>query len=110
MGQRERNSLRVLTTGVGAEGQSGAGVRSRPAWDGPHETGLVRSGRREAGRAERAAEQANAGRGKELGHRAAGRGRENGKEGKGGAAGPIPGWAEKVGRKIFQIKIFFFFS
>ena len=32
------------------------------------------------------------------------------KEGKGGAAGPIPGWAEKVGRKIFQIKIFFFFS
>ena len=70
----------------------------------------VRRDRREAGRGERAAEQANAGRGKELGHRAAGRGRENGKEGKGGAAGPIPGWAEKVGRKIFQIKIFFFFS
>ena len=70
-------------------------------------TGLERSGRREAGRAERAAEQANAGRGKELGHRAAGRGRENGKEGKGGAAGPIPGWAEKVGRKIFQKSFFF---
>ena len=47
------------------------------------------------------------GRGKELGHRAVGRGQENGKEGKGGAAGPIPGWAEKVGRKIFQKSFFF---
>ena len=61
-------------------------------------TGLVRSGRREAGRAERAAEQANAGRGKELGHRAAGRGRENGKEGKGGAAGPSVGGG-RAGRR-----------
>ena len=30
-------------------------------------------------------------------------------EGRGSAAELIPGWAEKVGRKIFQIKILFLF-
>ena len=78
-------------------------------------TGLVRSGRREAGRAERAAEQANAGRGKELGHRAAGRGRENGKkwaervrEGR-EAAGLVPRLGQKGKKRSFSSKIPFLF-
>ena len=79
-------------------------------------TGLVRSGRHEAGRAERTVEQANAGRGKELGHRAAGRGRENGKkwaerarEGR-EAAGLVPRLGQKgKKRSFFQVKSLFYF-